>query len=102
MPQWEYCYVSHRGNDAGYLARYTAQGISMIPIQADVGGQGGSDARAHVIWQLGEDGWELVTVLRVEDEHAPPGATWYFKRPRSTDTAEGYIRLHGRPLDSPG
>jgi hypothetical protein len=86
MPQWEYCYVSHRGNEAGYLAHYTAQGVAMSPIQPEVPaeGQDGTDARARLICQLGEEGWELVTVLRVQDEHLPPGATWYFKRPKPT------------------
>jgi hypothetical protein len=83
MLQWEYCYVSHRGNEPGYVASYTAQGVVMRPIQPEA--TGGTDARARVIWQLGQEGWELVAVLRVEDDQLPPGATWYFKRPKGVD-----------------
>jgi hypothetical protein len=88
VAQWEYCYVSHRGNEAGYLAHYTAHGIALRPILPDLQGgpptelQEGTATRARAIWQLGQEGWELVTVLRVEGDHLPPGATWYFKRPK--------------------
>jgi hypothetical protein len=51
MPQWEYCYVSHRGNEAGYVASYTARGVVMRPIQPEA--PGGPEARARVISDLG-------------------------------------------------
>jgi hypothetical protein len=77
--RWEYCYVSHRGNDAGYITTYSEDGRASTIIES--GKLSGVEARASLIWQLGQEGWELVTVLRVEDDTLPPGATWYFKRP---------------------
>ena len=93
--RWQYCYVSHRGNDGGFITTYTENGAAMTTIESEAD-TSAVEARASLIWQLGQEGWELVTVLRVEDDALPPGATWYFKRPIDSGDNRGVRAIAAR------
>ena len=72
MPRWEFCKVVVPGSFIEYYDTSGARQVACEPSEECEDG----DCSASLIAELGQDGWELVTVLALRGTVA-----WYFKRP---------------------
>ncbi len=72
MQKWEYCSIYADQNDA-FLTIYDPVRVTTTGLRRDESGgaRASSDAKCRKIAELGQEGWELVSV---------DGANCYFKR----------------------
>ena len=70
MPRWRYCAVELT-NTKIYVVEYTPDGVR----RSDGHPTRGDDDLGRALYQLGQEGWELVSVFRSDTL-----SEWHFKR----------------------